>query len=492
MKKQGTPPQGQLYTGWAQTDITPDRPVRLAGQFHERISTHVQSRLTATVMVLETRSESGESLDQAMMIGCDLGGISEGLQDEVRLALEGKLPGFDLRKLFLNATHTHTAPVMIRENVNTVTEHLTQFIPEEMRQEIAKTDDEKIMPPGEYRDFFIEKVCKAAISAWNAMTPSKASWELGRAVIGHNRRVRYDDGATLMYGNTNTPNYFEPEGPSDSGVELLYIWNMDDTLKGVAVCVPCPSQVVEGQYYVSADYWGEVRRQLAQRYEGDLFILPLCGSAGDIAPRDMARRKRGEPNMHEEEGAIELGKRLLNVILSHIDTAATHKTASLPFAHCVMDLNLPLRTVGRLEYERAKAEFEAILTAKAPGQRLESKDMYALHTPGGIMDRYVSQQKSTFYPVEVHIMRLGDIAFSTSPFELFMEYAMQMRARAKAEQLFSVQLACGRGKYLPTQKAIDGGHYSAIVASGFVGPAGGKYLVESTLQAINAMWGDES
>jgi hypothetical protein len=65
-----------------------------------------------------------------------------------------------------------------------------------------------------------------------------------------------------------------------------------------------------------------------------------------------------------------------------------------------------------------------------------------------------------------------------------------MRARSKALQTFLVQLGDGSGNgfYLPTQRALDGGHYSALIKSNWVGPEGGAILVEETVAAINDLF----
>jgi hypothetical protein len=89
---------------------------------------------------------------------------------------------------------------------------------------------------------------------------------------------------------------------------------------------------------------------------------------------------------------------------------------------------------------------------------------------------------------EVHIMRLGTIAIATNPFELFLDYGNQIKARSHAEQTFLIQLANGTEGYLPTEKAEKGGHYSAFLSSGQVGHIGGEQLVRETLQAINGLF----
>ena len=59
----------QINIGWAQTDITPDRPVYVIGQLYSRISSYVHDPITATCLVLENGQE------QMTMISCDMGSV---------------------------------------------------------------------------------------------------------------------------------------------------------------------------------------------------------------------------------------------------------------------------------------------------------------------------------------------------------------------------------------------------------------------------------
>ena len=51
-----------------------------------------------------------------------------------------------------------------------------------------------------------------------------------------------------------------------------------------------------------------------------------------------------------------------------------------------------------------------------------------------------------------------------------------------------VQLGCDSGRYPPTPRAVAGGSYSTTIQANFVGPAGGKVLVDRTVELINGMW----
>ena len=116
------------------------------------------------------------------------------------------------------------------------------------------------------------------------------------------------------------------------------------------------------------------------------------------------------------------------------------------------------------------------------------KDNAKMHVHAGTIMRYERQQRENVVPVEIHVARLGNIAFATNPFELFLDYGNIIRARSIAEQTFLVQLACDAKGYLPTKLAEKGGHYSAYVSSGHVGHEGGYILVEDTLRIIKELF----
>jgi len=158
----------------------------------------------------------------------------------------------------------------------------------------------------------------------------------------------------------------------------------------------------------------------------------------------------------------------------------------LVFAHRVEDLRLPGRKITEAEVRSARAACDAV--EKKPAEKRDSGDVTKLRWHRGVVDRYERPEEFASYPVELHVLRLGDVAIATNPFELFLDYGVQIRARSRSLQTFLIQLACGTGGYLPTERAVAGGGYSAIPESGFVGPEGGRILVDRTVEAINGFW----
>jgi hypothetical protein len=105
-----------------------------------------------------------------------------------------------------------------------------------------------------------------------------------------------------------------------------------------------------------------------------------------------------------------------------------------------------------------------------------------------VVDRYGAQEQQPTVTVEVHALRIGDVAIITNPFELFLDYGVQMQGRSKALQTFVLQLTNGSSGYLATERAVKGGGYSAVIASNRVGPEGGQVLVDRSVELINSLW----
>ena len=454
----------EIWVGAATTNITPDKPVALQGQFELRISRKVETPLTATAVALEARN-GNRSAERAIMISCDLAMVSVKFQQQVRERLREKLPDFDVRNLFLTATHTHTAPVL-----------------EPFWYDIPK---QGVMQPEEYATFLAERLCAVAAEAWKNRQPGGVSWVLGYAVVGHNRRAVYAGGTAAMYGSVNRPDFQNFESGEDHDVNVLFFWDRQQRPLAVAINVACPSQEVESRTAINADFWHDVRQRLGERHKG-LCVLAWPGAAGDQSPHLMYR-KAAELRMQKLRGlepTQEIGRRIAREVEDLFDLARQDVRTDAPLVHRVQDLVLPTRKITREEMVQAQAQ--AAAAEKRPGPGSHAHQVW--HQD--VVDRYAKQQQQqdAQRTVEIHVLRIGDVAIATNPFELFLDYGMRIKGRSKAQQTFLVQLTTDWAGYLPTKKAVAGGGYSAIVQSSFIGPEGGQILVDRTVELINALW----
>ena len=161
------------------------------------------------------------------------------------------------------------------------------------------------------------------------------------------------------------------------------------------------------------------------------------------------------------------------------------------FVHKAIELNLPLRKATETEYREAVRQIEYYVEKNREKAQFDFEDNARMHVYAGTILRYRQQQYTETFPIEYHVIRLGDIAITTNPFELFLDYGNRIKARSYAQQTFIVQLCCGCDGYLPTEKAEQGGHYSAYISSGNVGHEGGDLLVRNTIHEINTLFKED-
>jgi len=467
----GVTSASDLHVGAATVDITPDQPVALAGQFSTRISKKVETPIVASAVAIESLAD-GKRSDMAIMIACDLVAIRPGVQEAFRQKLAPLLPGVDVGKTFLSATHTHTAPVTNELKTN-------PFL-----YDIPK---DGVMQPDAYVEFLVGRLAQAAVQAWEKRKSGGVSWTSGHAVVGHNRRAVYEDGHAQMYGKTGLPSFRNIEGGEDHAVEMLFFWDAEKHLQAVAVNLACPSQEVESGSNINADFWHGVREQLKTKLSlPELTVLGWCSAAGDQSPHLMYR-KAAEDRMLKARGLTrlqEIGRRITSTVIDTLDIAKADIRTNVVFGHTTTTLQLSPRRITQREYEDSKklvAEYSAVPN---PDNRLQA----SIEREKGVVSRFEQGDKLPPYAMELHALRIGDIAIATNPFELYLDYGVQMKSRSPAEQTFLIQLTGESGGYLPTPKAIQGGSYSALPTSNKVGPEGGQELVNETMKAINTFW----
>ena len=460
----------ELLVGTASANITPADPVAVSGQFRLRIARTVETPITANVIALESR-EDGVSHDMAIMVSCDLLCVPSEVLALVRKAVQERLPDLDTEKLFMNATHTHTAPVLLVDKYRIPSEGVIQV--------------------EQYHAFLAERVADAIVQAWNRRGMGSVTWGLSHAVVAYNRRAVYADGSARMYGRTDVAEFRNLEGYEDHDVNTLFFWNDMGKLVGLVINVSCPSQEVEPRSAVNADFWHPVRKALRERYGEQLCVVGWTGASGDQSPHLMYR-KAADERMRQLRGLNrleEIARRIVIAVDDAYEAVKNDRHSDVPLIHKMETIRLPMRLVTEAEYAEAKAavgKAAAQIEQNPEAAVREYRRMKWYEITVNRFDRQRTDPKPT-YEMELHVLRIGDVAVCTNSFELFTDYGIQMKARSKASQTFVVQLV-GPGTYLPTEKAIRGGHYSAVVHSSLVGPEGGNVLVDRSVKIINSLW----
>ncbi len=482
-----------IQIGWAQTDLTPDRPVWMIGQMYHRVSEYVRDPITATALALD----NGDA--QAVFVSLDMTEVPLHAMEPLRKRLS-KLANLKFESISFGATHTHNS---------------SDFYEDFMRLDNESVFGADILPELEFpanvlrgeeaQAYLVEKLADLITRAWESRQPGGVSAAHDYAAVSFSRRavfLRENGEQTVMYGDCSDDAFLRFESGGDNALEALYTWDLSGTLTGVAINVPCPSQVFELHRFLTADYWGFVRKDLKQPL-GDVFVLPLCGAAGDLSPIDLVtiskhnhdelrlwggQAQEVQRNFDMEAICAGISARITEAVVRGYRTAKQKIDYVPALMHERMELALPLRLVSQETYEASAAEIERIRWTFSPERRMTTQDVVSAFEPQGDVLRWRMQQETTTFPCVSHVVRVGGVAIATNPFELFSEFAQRMKARALPEQLFVVQLSNGIGGYLPSSSAVKGGSYSSKPASTFCGPEGGDQLVEQTVEAVNRMF----
>ncbi len=498
----------KLKIGWASRNVSTEKPINIPGQFHMRISEGVSDPLYVNTLILD------DGKDVVIFLSADLVVIRSGLLDEVRAAVSERNPDISTEKIIMNASHTHTGASHYRDSGSTLSDIGVSTpsvgdIPD-VGVEIASSD--------EYRHFLAAQCADAICEAYESRSEGGISYGYGYAVASHSRRVVYFDdiskrggaingfkvdGHAMMYGNTNDDNFSHYEAGTDHFINLLYTFDRDNKLTGAIINVPCPSQNSESEYMLSADFWHDVREAICAKY-GDIYILSQCAAGGDLSPRILHYKKAQDRRFKLKYGDLgveraarkDIAERISQGFDEVLSWAKKDIKTEVPIVHEVRTIQLTKRRITDEELEFSESSLKALneipfkTDGASPMELLHENSMLAAQRNRfiKIIDRYKEQDSIPKLPMELHVVRVGDIAFATNRFELYMDYMHRIQARSPFEQTFVIQLTGvpgdDGGTYLATERGVENKGYSACLFCNQVSPEGGQELVEETVKTL--------
>ncbi len=484
--------------GWSEADITPDslgKKIPLYGQYYTRIAKGIHSRLKNVVLAVS----SGD--DYFITGSIDNAGCPQQFVDRLREEVAKRDPSLDTKKIFLNAIHTHSAPSIAFRNSEKGVVGVATAAWNKLRDET--------LTPEEYADFAIPIIAENIIKAWNNRKPGGIARAFGNARIGHCRRAVYSNGKAEMYGDTTRPDFIGMEAGEDTGIEMLFTFDEQGKRTGMLLNAACPSQNMESTYLVSSDFAGAARELLKKEYGEEFHTIYQISPAGCQSPRDLVRHYTTEPDFWHADGVPVLAERLLNAVRSAVPGPIDYSPV---LKSGVVNVTLPRRRASYTDFKEAQAEL-ARLTAIMPEDKAfeefcaETHANETLDGPGpydsklhhfvliknaqAVIKRYEDQGTNPEYIFDMNVARLGDIAIANNPFELYLYYGQNIKARSHAFQTFLVQLSGGgnfHAGYLPSPDAEKFGGYGGLIINGQVGSDGGYLLADITVDEINKLF----
>jgi len=497
--------------GWAKRDISTTEPVSIPGQMYLRISEGIHDPITVTALVLD----GGNEQEAAIFVSCDLVSVPEPLIEKSRSKAAARNSRIPVGNMVLNATHTHCGSAVVKT-------------PE-------KSPDGAYIYPGEqYLEFCTDQIADAVCQAWETRKEGGIAYGYGYAVVAHSRRVIYSEdqgagntplahapnGFGVMYGDTKKVAFSHYEAGADHFLNVMFTVDGDRKLTGMVINVPCPSQTSEHFRKLTADYWHEVRELVAAEFGPEVFVLSQCAAAGDLSPRTLhykeAQVRRMElkyglgydlknmagGNSEDYKKAIaerrDIAERILAGVREVYGWAMKDIQTEVPVRHTVTEMPLTRRQISEEEYQTCLRNVE-IVDAALPNPADYTPEEYRVAMSNynsykrrnlTAISRYEELKTEPKLTFEIHVTRVGEIAFASNPFELYQDFMHRIQARSPFMQTFITQLAAGAGQYLPTKRGEFNKGYSASISCNRIGSEGGQELVDQTLDILKQLAAD--
>lgn len=433
-----------LHAGAAEVDITPETPQFLYGYPHvERFSTGVHDPLFSSALYL------GNAQTCLLLISNDVIFVGKALGTRVRRRIS-QATGIPFGQILVSATHTHSGPITLSYLSN-------------------EGDPVVPRPDAGYLRQLEEGMVAAGVRAFQQAEAAEAGW--GRASgcgLGTHRR--------------------DPRGPADPEIPVLLVRSALDgrALGCMLVCAMHPTVLHEDSTLVSCDFPGLARRHLQQQVlGGGCPIIYHMGASGNQSPRHVTRA-----NTFEEAGRLGT---LLGVAVEQALARIQFETP-FPLACARTELELtparfPALEAAEEKLRRARARLEGLRDGGAPRQEVRTAECDVFGAEETVtlaraaIEGRLDAARHAVMPAEIQVFTLGSVLLAGWPGEVFVEYALELRA--KHPNLFVVTLANSDLQgYIVTPEAEREGGYEA--SNAVFSASSGAQLVAATLRLLQA------
>jgi neutral ceramidase len=240
-----------LQAGTAKIDITPEKPVKMAGySARTGLSKDVHDPLSARVIIFKNNGK------RLVLVSSDIIGYYSGTAHYMRKAI---LNEFQLApsELFLSAIHTHAAPALTM-------------------------DKEKGHPNNlEYTKKLKGKLIEVIDLALDDFEPVKIGVGVGYSPVGINRRQLVFDSS----GNSSIRLGRNPYGTTDKEVLVAKVTNSDgETVAALFDYATHGTSLGGKNYTISGDVLGLAEQFVEKILGGDVIAAAFAGASGNIDP----------------------------------------------------------------------------------------------------------------------------------------------------------------------------------------------------------------
>ncbi len=432
---------GQLRLGTAAVKITPPLGTPMAGGYNQCDSQGVLDDLYAKAAVWD------DGKTKAALVVCDLIGVPRGPVLKARRIIAEKT-GIPADHIMISATHTHTGPVVIGDT--------TIDDPTTGGSKLSK----------DYVEQLPKWIAQAVEEAYGRRTAVRVFYgSENEPKLSYIRRFWMKDGTVGWNPGSLNPNIIRPIGQIDPQVNVVYAETTaaKPTLTYVNLAMhPCTTAGL----LISADYPATLARRLADYKGPKMLTIFGNGACGNINHLDV----KWAAAQFSPAVAKRLGTILAADVLKAYAEMRKVEDVTLRVRKEVVQLPLAKHTDEELRQAR-----EIVARRAANASFLEQVKAYR------ILDVAARQGKP--FDVDVQVVALGkDIAWVALPGECFVELGLSIKAASPFPQTNIIELANGRGHYIPNRSAFPEGQYE-VVSTRYAEGAG-EMLVTTAIRML--------
>ncbi|MBN1804835.1 MAG: neutral/alkaline non-lysosomal ceramidase N-terminal domain-containing protein [Sedimentisphaerales bacterium] len=409
-----------FQAGIATTAITPQKPMWMSGYAaRNKPSEGKVHDLRAKALVLQDNQQS-----HLIIVTVDLLGISRPLRDRLQDKVS-RLYKIPPEFLMLNASHTHSGPV-VKERKDSI-----------YGDDFYGLSPEQIERSKQYVELLEQKILELIGNAIENLAPARLSYTHARAGFAMNRRLKTKNGYTI------SPN---PDGPVDHDVPVLCIESHDGKLRAVLFGYACHNTTLSF-YEFCGDYAGFAQYYIEEAHP-DVTAMFIAGCGGDQNP--YPRRTLDLAQQH--------GRALANGVETALISPKSPVRGPISAAldTVILDFAEP---PGRRQLE----------------QKLKSDNKYE-HRHAKVLLNELEQTGSIrkTYPYLVQVIQFGnDLTMVALSGEVVIDYSLRLKKELSGSHIWVAGYSNDVFGYLPSLRVLNEGGYEggdAMLYTPFPGP----------------------
>ena len=402
--------KSRFLMGAASEIISPRVGCNLYGYEPDLISTSLHDDLSATAFYFK------QGTVEAMMISVTVCLISTEICCRIRARIEQEL-GVPRGHCMIHANHTHSGPA-------TNVLYGWGYIDEDYC--------ENILIPG---------VLRAAKRALESATDAKIRVAVGESLVGINRRQLTKENKVILGQN--------PWGPFDPRMTVISFCDSANAVLANIVHYGCHGTASGKNTQISRD-WPGVMIDTLSEVSGGISAF-FNGPEGDVGPRLANGKTVGNRDVRY---ALELGGIAARDAVRIYGQQAGYHTPCLSVS--TKHITLPLAARPDKEYAQAELLQYEGKTVNLKGRKRHYYEQILASFEQGY------EEESTF-DVEQTVIRIGDVAFVSFPYELFSEIGMRIAQESVIPHTLCLSNTNGSDGYFVTQDQICRGGYEVSV-----------------------------